>query len=295
LICASWSNHGLHTRGSIEGFERLSSEQKWLFTHGRKEWEAFYGDEAHAWQKRFLDHFLKDIDNRMEQVPKVCLEVRKAFYQQEVRSEPRWPLASVHATPLYLCAITRSLRKEPLASEGKVQYLSTSHRGHAIFCFKFERAVELIGGMRVKLWVSTSEGDDLDIFVVLRKLDSNAREVVFSGFNGYERDGVAKGWLRASHRELDASRSTPLRPWHRHTRDQKLRTGDIVPIEIEIWPSATLFEAGSSMQLTIQGHDTATNPAFGHRKLVNRGRHTIFTGASYDSCLTIPLNRSDGL
>lgn len=289
LICASWSNHGLHTRGSIEGFERLSSEQKWLFTHGRKEWETFYSDEALAWQKRFLDHFLKDIDNGMEQVPKVCLEVRKSFYQQEVRPEPGWPLSSVHPMLLYLCANTRRLQKEPVVTMGKVQYLSTSRRSNAIFSFKFERAVELIGGMRLKLWVSTAEGDDLDLFVVLRKLDANGREVFFSGFNGYERDGVAKGWLRVSHRELDPSRSTPLRPWHRHTRVQKLRPGDIVPIEIEIWPSATLFEAGSSLQLTIQGHDTAKNPAFGHRKLVNRGWHTIFTGGQYDSCLAVPL------
>jgi hypothetical protein len=54
---------------------------------------------------------------------------------------------------------------------------------------------------------------------------------------------VAKGWLRASHRELDPSRSRPLRPWHTHTQVQKLRSGDIVSVEIEIWPSATLFEA----------------------------------------------------
>lgn len=203
LICASWSNHGLHTRGSIEGFQRLSSKQKWLFTHGRKEWETFYSDEALAWQKRFLDYFLKRIDNGMEQVPKVRLEVRKAFYQEQVRSESRWPLSSVQPTLLYLCANTLSLRKEPVANEGEVQYSSTSRRSKATFSIKFERAIELIGGMRLKLWMSTSEGDDLDLFVVLRKLDSNGREVFFSGFNGYEHDGVAKGWLRASHREVD--------------------------------------------------------------------------------------------
>jgi hypothetical protein len=34
LVCANWSDHGLHTRGSIEAFERISSAQKWLFTQG---------------------------------------------------------------------------------------------------------------------------------------------------------------------------------------------------------------------------------------------------------------------
>ena len=35
LVCASWSDHGLHSRGSIVGFTRISSSQKWLYTHGR--------------------------------------------------------------------------------------------------------------------------------------------------------------------------------------------------------------------------------------------------------------------
>ena len=53
----------------------------------------------------------------------------------------------------------------------------------------------MIGSMRLKLWVGTSEGDDLDLFVVLRKLDPSGREVYFSGFKGYERDSLAKGCL----------------------------------------------------------------------------------------------------
>lgn len=291
LICASWSNHGLHTRGSVLGFERISSKQKWLFTHGRKEWETFYSDEALSWQKRFLDYFLKGIDNGMDKVPQVRLEVRKAFYQQEVRPEQSWPFSSVQPTPLYLSASTGELRKEPVVSEGNVRYRSASRNGKAAFAHRFEQSVELIGSMRLKLWVSTSEGNDIDLFVVLRKLDSGGREVFFSGFNGYQRDGVAQGWLRASHRELNLSRSTPLRPWHDHTRIQKLDTGDIVPLEIEVWPSATVFEAGSTLQLTIQGHDAAKYPAFRHRNLVNRGWHTVFTGGRYDSCLSVPLNK----
>jgi uncharacterized protein len=293
LVCANWSDHGLHTRGSIEGFERISSRQKWLFTHGRKKWETFYGEEAVDWQKRFLDHFLKELDNGMDRVPRVCLEVRKAFYQQAVRSEESWPLPSVQPTRLYLCARTGSLQREPVASDGRLQYRPASRLGKAVFSFRFERAVELLGSMSLKLWISTTEGDDLDLFVVVRKLDCTGCEIFFSGYNGFERDGVAKGWLRASQRELDPSRSTPLRPWHSHTRVQQVHSGEIVPVEIEIWPSATLFEAGTALQLTIQGHDAASYPAFGHRKLVNRGWHTVFTGGRFDSCIIVPLNDQD--
>jgi predicted acyl esterase len=293
LICANWSDHGLHTRGSIAAFEHISSKQKWLFTHGRKKWETFYSEEALAWQKRFLDHFLLEIDNGMDRVAKLRLEIRKAFYRQDVRDERNWPLSSVQPARLYLCANNGSLRKKPVASEGQVQYQPVNRNSRAAFSLRFDRAVELIGSMSLKLWVSTPEGDDLDLFVVVRKLDSTGNEVFFSGYNGYEHDGVAKGWLRASHRELDPSRSTPLRPWQTHTRIQKVHSGEIVPLEIEIWPSATLFEPGSSLQLTIQGHDAARYPAFRHGKLVNRGWHTIFTGGPYDSCLVVPLNTTE--
>jgi hypothetical protein len=95
--------------------------------------------------------------------------------------------------------------------------------------------------MRVMLWVNTSEGDDLDLFVVRPKLNFAGTEVSFSGFNGYERDDAVKGWLRASPQEMDRSRSTRLFP------------------------------------ITIQAHDAATYPALGHHKVVNRGLHTIFT------------------
>jgi predicted acyl esterase len=294
LVCASWSDHGLHTRGSIEGFERISSRQKWLFTHGRKKWETFYGDEALSWQKRFLDHFLRDIDNGMDRTPQVRLEIREAFYRQNVRDEASWPPASLEPSVLCLCANTGALQRESVASEGQARYRPEDPDGRAAFSCRFDRQVELIGSMRLKLWVSTSEGDDLDLFVVLRKLDSAGSEVFFSGFNGYEHDGVAKGWLRVSHRELDPSRGTPLRPWHSHTRLQKVRPGDIVPVEIEVWPSATLFEAGTALQVTIQGHDAAKYPGHGHHELVNRGWHTIFTGGPYDSSLTIPLSATRG-
>jgi predicted acyl esterase len=42
LVCAGWSDHGLHTRGSLEGYERIASKETWLFTHGRRKWETFY-------------------------------------------------------------------------------------------------------------------------------------------------------------------------------------------------------------------------------------------------------------
>jgi predicted acyl esterase len=290
LVCANWSDHGLHTRGSLEAFERMPSRRKWLFTHGRKKWETFYGAEAFAHQKRFLDHFLAGADNGQETLPQVRLEVRTAYYRQVVRSEAAWPLPTQQPATFYLCPSKGSLEPEYPRSGSTVRYRPAARGEEARFTRRFERPTELVGSMRLKLWVSTSEGDDLDLFVVVRKLGADGREVFFSGYNGYGRDAVAKGWLRASHRQLDSTRSMPTRPWHLHRALEKVRPDQIVPLEIEIWPSATLFEAGTSLQLCILGHDAAAYPGFRHTELVNRGLHTIHAGGAYDSHLVMPVN-----
>jgi hypothetical protein len=290
LVCASWSDHGLHTRGSFEGFERMGSRHKWLFTHGRRKWQTFYSPEARDFQRRFFDHFLKGEANGWERTPRVRLEVRKTREEFAVRVEPVWPLRGVAYTPLYLDATTGQLRGQPVPDAAAVRYRSTGRRGrdHAWFGYRWSSETELTGSMTLKLWVSTSEGDDLDLFVVVHKLGPAGDEVFFYGFNGFAKDAVAKGWLRVSHREMDAGRSRPGRPWHSHRHRQPVTAGAVVPVEIEILPSATLFEAGSSLAVEVLGRDGARYPAFRHRPTVNRGYHTIHTGGPYDSHLLVP-------
>jgi hypothetical protein len=65
----------------------------------------------------------------------------------------------------------------------------------------------------------------------------------------------AHGWLRLSHRVLDASRRKPYQPIYSHQREQRLKAGKIVPVEIEIWPSSTIFRAGEQMRLLVMGKD----------------------------------------
>jgi hypothetical protein len=291
LVCASWSDHGLHTRGSFVGFERIGSREKWLFTHGRRKWETFYSQEARELQRRFFDRYLKGEPNDWESVPRVRLEVRKSRDEFLVRSEPQWPLRSASYQPLYLDARTGRLGPELPAESATVSYRATSGgaRHRAAFAHRFDRETELTGTMTLKLWVSTSAGDDLDLFVLLRKLDPTGREVFFHGYNGFGKDGVAKGWLRASHRELDPTRSRPGRPWHTHRERQPLTPGQIAPVEIEVLASSTLFESGSSLIVEVLGHDAARYPGFRHPRTVNRGRHTIHTGGRFDSHLLAPF------
>ncbi len=291
LVCAGWGDQGLHTRGSLEGFERIGSRQKWLFTHGRRKWETFYSAEAKDYQRRFLDHFLRGEQNGWEETPRVRLEVRQNRMRYAVRDEIAWPLENVDYRPLYLDANDGLLHPTARCDAGETGYEPQTRTSRASFIYRFQGEAELTGSMSLKLWVSTTEGEDLDIFVLLRKFDAAGREIYFSGYNGFAKDAVAKGWLRVSHRGLSPDRSRPGRPLHAHLREEKVRTGEIVPAEIEILASSTLFEPGASLRVDILGTDPVRYPAFRHGRSINRGRHVLYTGGSHDSHLLAPFRR----
>ena len=290
LVCVSWSDQGMHTRGSLEGFTRIASAEKWMYTHGRKKWEMFYSDDAKAAQLRFFEHFLKDAGT-MDGVPPVRLEVRHTETDWTVRDEPTWPVPGTRLTPWYLDAATGGLVGEPVAGESSVAY--PADRGRpvqaATFTIQFEKDTELTGNMALRVWLSVTGADDADLFVGVRKFDASGAEVHFIGYQGHHGDVVAKGWLRASQRELDPARSRPDRPWHTHTRIQKLADGEPVAVEVEILPSATRFEAGSSLRLDVQDRDLVDYPGFGHADTVNRGEHRLHSGGQFDSYLMVPV------
>jgi uncharacterized protein len=289
-VVASWSDQGLHTRGTLIGYERISSEPKFLEIHGRKKWEYYHQPSSVARQKLFFDRFLKQIDNEVSDWPPVRLEVRRAFYDGRERTESTWPLRGVEHRRMFLDAASMALTGERPEVEAAVAYDSESRAGQVVFEHVFATAEQLIGTSTCKLWVSTDEAPDMDLFVALLKLDAQRRPVCFPFANVLEDGPVALGWLRVSHRELDERLSTVERPVHGHRRELPLATGEIVPIEIEIWPSATSFEPGEVLQLVVRGSDLYTEALLSHHADTrNRGQHVLHCGGDHDSHLLIPV------
>jgi uncharacterized protein len=291
LICGSWSDHGLHTRGCFEAFKRISSKHKWLYTHGRRKWEEYYSDEAIGYQKRFFDHFLKGIDNGMMDTPQVRLEVRETKEMYTVRYEDEWPIARTQYRKLYLDA-SGKLSPDKADREGKVSYDSAD--GKAEFDITFDQDTEITGHMKLKMYVSAEEADEMDLLVGVKKLNQNGEEVRFFGtaMSAFVKGMVARGWLRVSQRELDEGKSTPWQPYLKHQGEKRLKPGEIVPVEIEILPSSTLFRKGEHLRLVVQGKDLVEGPPWGwlgYRQLANKGLHSIYAGGEYDSHLLVPV------
>jgi uncharacterized protein len=289
-VVASWSDQGLHTRGTLEGFKRIRSKNKWLDVHGRKKWQYYYQPENVERLRLFFDRFLKGIENEVDSWPKVRLEVRERFYEGEIRDEPEWPLTRTRYEKLNLDAASKNMVGSSVAKPSELRYETD---GRAEFVYRFAATTELIGPMKLKLWVEAQGADDMDLFVGVQKLDAGGGLVPFSFLNALEDGPVALGWLRVSHRELDETRSTPGQPWHLHRREQRLEPGQIVPVEIEIWPSGTRFGAGEQLRVLVQATDIQQYPpgvvSMAHSVTRNVGTHVIHTGGMYDSHLLVPV------
>ncbi len=290
-VVASWTDHGLHTRGTLEGYKRVSSQHKWLEVHGRKKWAYYYQPSSVAKQTAFFDRVLKDQPNDVDQWPPVLLEVRDRSNVGDFRAEQEWPPARTRYVPLYLDPATSTLTDAPPTDAGSVAYDATS--GSVTFRRTFDTDTELTGHMKLRLWVEADGADDLDLFVGVQKLDAAGERVPFPFFATLDDGDVALGWLRASRRELDKDASTDHQPVYLHQRDLPLSPGEIVPVDIEIWPSGTLFRSGESLQLVVQGHDLHVYPpqvfAQAHQYTINAGQHVVHAGGAYDSHLLIPV------
>jgi len=291
LVCASFSDHNLHSHGSFRAFEQVGSSQKWLYTHRGGKWATFYSEDALAAQLRFFDRFLEGAENGLDDEPPVRLEVRSdRDTVAEVRHEPEWPLRGTRWTELSLSADGRLVADAGDATAGAVGFDTRS--GCATFCWTFPERTELSGPMALRLEVSLQHGGDADLHVRVQKL-RGGHAVPFEGSYGYGLDGVTTGWLRLSQRELDAARSRPFEPVHSHRRHLPLAAGEVGPVEIALMPSATLFEVGEQLALEVHGRWpkprnplTGQFPAWYERR--PRTACTLHCGGDHDARLLVP-------
>jgi len=251
LSAANWGGQGLHTRGNFEGFVRAASPSKWLEAHGLEHWTHFYTDYGRGLQKRFFDHFLKGAENGWDEEPAVRLQTRHLDRFVE-RCEREWPLARTRWTKLYLDPETLHLCPEPSARPMILGYDALGD-GITFLSAPLEEETEITGPSAARLFLSSGT-EDADVFLVLRAFAPDGTEVVFQGAID-PHTPIGQGWLRASHRKLDPALSRDYRPYHSHDERQPLRPGQVVPLDVEIWPTSVVLPAGYRIGLSVRGRD----------------------------------------
>lgn len=250
LICASFSDQGLHARGCFEAYRRISSEYRYLFTHRGGKWSIYYSPESLALQNRFFDCFLKGEENGMRDTDPVRVEVREQRDRvHSVRMERSWPPSSVEWTRFWLAP--NEMREQPLETSVTARF--DAPEGGVSFTLPVPADIELTGPMKLKLHVELIGGSDAYLFVAVRKFRGR-RHICFEGSFGFGRDVVSRGWLRVAHRRIDETRSEPYRPFHPCDRPEPVIAGQVVPVEIELLPSSTMFRRGELLRVDVQGH-----------------------------------------
>jgi hypothetical protein len=175
--------------------------------------------------------------------------------------------------------------------------------------YTFPEKTTLAGFSKLRIFVSCKEHNDLDLYVMLRKLSIDGEVMEQSNIPLHELpvDTVKEvanvnptkylgptGILRVSHREIDPKKSTEYWPHHAHLRADYIEPGKVVEVNIGIWPMGVVYEKGEGFRLQISGKTMVLpewdNPLVAHQEpLFNKGNHNIHLGGEYaESYILVP-------
>jgi hypothetical protein len=145
-----------------------------------------------------------------------------------------------------------SLRTEMAPVDAALEYDALGE-GLRFLSPPLQNETEITGPSAAKLFLSSSTVD-ADVFLVFQVFAPDGTEVVFQGAID-PHPPVGQGWLRASHRKLDAALSTEYRPYHSHDQAWPLKPGEVVELDVELWPTSIVIPAGYRIGLSVRGRD----------------------------------------
>ncbi|KAL2060398.1 hypothetical protein VTL71DRAFT_9793 [Oculimacula yallundae] len=297
---------GLHTEGSYRGWKYADSKEKWLRIHATQEWHDLYQPENIDDLQRFMDHYLLGKDNGWEFTPKVRVSLLRYNRPPIVhRVEDNYPPSRTRYDTFFLDAAKGRLSLDPVTAYSSTSYQSDSWDDvGSHFTHQFDKYTEILGPSKLKLFISSDQTDDMDIYVIIRKLDRNGTPLVSINVpieklpHGTQAADVEtltlykhlgpNGRLRASKRALGTDPTlsrekldlqTPTELWFPYDKVEKITPGQVVELNIAIWPAGMAFDVGESMRLEIKGHDEElvefpeALEILKTRKFLNVGKH----------------------
>jgi predicted acyl esterase len=199
-----------------------------------------------------------------------------------------WPLPDTDYQKLYLDAKDASLSTKTPSAAGQASYDAAS--GQTSFTLRFSEDTQVVGHPLARLFVEAQGADDMDVFVLIEKLDRDGTPLVPSELAATyfpkPPPGVP-GRLRASMRALDDDKSSDFLPVHAFKAPQKLADAEVVQLDIALMPTAMRWHAGQQLKLTIAG-SYVKGPGLPLPTL-NQGKHVVHTGSDHASYVQLPV------
>lgn len=303
-VVASYSNT-LHTQGTFRAWRGMASEEKWLRIHNSQEWPDYYDEMNTEDRRRFFDYYLKDEENGWKQTPRVRYSLLD-MEGSDLLNQPatQFPPIDVKYVKYFLDGKTRTLNINTPTQGISVIY-DTETPGMASFIARFNKRTVMVGYPKAHLWVEADGSDDMDLFILVQKLDKYGnqlsqfivpnqgammQDLTESGGSVLRYKG-SNGRLRVSARHLDKKLSTDIIPVHTFDRVEKLKKGEVAEIEIDLFPIGLVFYPGEQLRLVISSKNDlgAIMPGTPAYIPENKGKHIIYTGGNYPSYLHLPV------
>lgn len=284
-----WAYAHMHLRGVFQNYLGIDAPKKLMINRPvvlDRPLPREFNEETLRW----YDYWLKGVDTGIMDEPPIKLFVRGV---NRWRFEHEWPLKRTEWTKYHLRRWQRLLTK-PEGSSGRPDcFVQQPHSETAAVSSvsymtpPMGEDMEVTGPISLKLYASI-DTDDTNWIVVLKDVFPDGSELELS-----------RGWLKASHRAIEKSRSKPWLPYHPHTETLRVVPGEIHEYDIELSPISNVFEVSHCIKLVITSMDHAkalvSPPAVGSSHLPyhicssTTTFHKIYHDESSPSHLLLPV------
>lgn len=270
--------------------------------HATQEWYDLYSPERTEDLNQFFDHYLKDIKNDWTESPPVrlaLLNYTKPAIVDKVFADLPWHLPSAVSRQLFLTPGGK-LSTDNASNAGELQYQADT-KDSISFTYEFPSRTVICGPSTLSVDIAAPEHNDLDVYTHVFKAskdgtilshkniptpDTLSPEEEAKGTNNRVfRYWGPQGILRASQRHVSAEKSGKIWKTLSHEYVQHVKPGEVVRLDVQLWPTGMVFEAGEKLILKIGGEKLGV-PAMGHlpnEPNKNRGKHIVHVGGKSDS------------
>lgn len=265
LLIESWQDEQVGSRAANLG-ERIRPGVPFRLLGSNGDHGEYYGASVQREVLRFYDTFVKETGGEAAKAAWAAEGRVQLQWEKGADQEPRFtsyhdafPPSGARVERLHLRSMGRlsdtpAKLGEPLATSYLYAPLAGTHNNiwsqasppsgtAAVFTTAPLAATKAIAGTASADLLLSSTAVDTDVEVLLSEVRPDGQEVY-----------VQRGWLRASHRKLDPSRSTAVRPYQTHRRAdaQLLTPGKPELLRVELFPMAHVFRKGSRMRLWVE-------------------------------------------
>ena len=311
-----WNAWVIHQPGAFDAYENLATSKK-----NRKLLlipSDNYGGMDRPFHEiqdiclRWYDHWLKGIDTGIMDEPPILIFIQGI---NRWRYENEWPLAITEWTKFYLREGGELSTTPPDSKEDPQFFISdpwanpTQGFNRADVFAKADAVpkavyeteplaenLEVTGPIAL-YWYAAIESSGIEVrtwkaseIEVLKPLTNDTNwylKVKDIDVDGSERC-VAEGWLKASHHEIDETKSKLYTPYHPHNRSLPVEPGQIILYASDLRMTSNVFLIGHKIRLEIAGLDQVQAMWY-HLPHMARVKHTIFSSKERPSYLLLPV------